>query len=120
MVTDTLPKGIKRPKRGAYHSSRPTAEVKNFKAIKLPTSSVQIGSEPNTDTYKTATGAILMGIKRPKGGADHSPGPSNVVKNTRTIYLQYSSGEIGFGANTSLYQWYRGSSQRDKAANAKR
>jgi hypothetical protein len=108
VVNHTLPKGIILPKRGAYHSSRPSAGVKIGKAIYLFPSSVQTGSGGNKASYPTVKGALQMGIKRPKRGAHHSPGTSIDVKYYRTIYLLCSTLHIGCGANTSSYPMVTG------------
>jgi hypothetical protein len=89
MVSGALPKGIKRPKRGADNSLTPRAEVKNGRAIYLFSSSVQTGSETNKVSYPMVKGAHPKGIKRPKLGANTHLDTVPSSKNRRASYLLF-------------------------------
>jgi hypothetical protein len=71
MATGALPKGIQRPKRGADQSHRPSAEVKNCRAMYLLSSSGEIGSGANTPSYQKVTETLSKEIKRPRRGSDN-------------------------------------------------
>jgi membrane-bound lytic murein transglycosylase B len=108
MVNVTIPKGIRRPKRGADHSTRPSAEVKNGRVIYLLYPSGQTSSGANTASYSLVTGTLPKGIQRTKRGADHLPRPSAKYNNGRAIYLLYFGVQTGYGANTSSYPTVNG------------